>query len=76
MDMLEGGAIGLTTPDNAQTIAETYKREMKDRNWSVQTSVQNGAQFMLVLEKEDRIANITIGTKDDASQIMLTVTKN
>lgn len=76
MDMPEGGALGLTTTDDVPTVAETYKREMTARNWSEQTSVKNGGRFMLVYQKEERTANITIGGKDDAAQIMLTVTKD
>jgi len=76
MDMPEGGALGLTTDDDVPTVAETYKREMTARNWSEQTSVENGGRFMLVYEKQERIANIAIGSKDGAAQIMLTVSKD
>jgi len=76
MDMPKGGVLGLTTADDVPTIAETYKREMTARSWSEQSAVKNGERLMLVYEKEERIANITIGAKDGAAQIMVTVTKD
>jgi len=76
MAMPKGGALGLTTADDVPTVAETYQREMTARNWSEQTSVKNGGRLMLVYQKGERIANITIGSIDGAAQIMLTVTKD
>jgi hypothetical protein len=49
---------------------------MTARKWSEQTSVKNGGRLMLVYQKEERTANITIGSMDDTAQIMLTVTKD
>ena len=48
---------------------------MSVRSWSEQSAVKNGERLMLVYEKEERIANITIGSMDGAAQIMVTVTK-
>ena len=75
MDMPEGGALVLTTSDDVSTVAEAYKREMTARSWFEQSAVKNGERLMLVYEKEERIANITIGSMDGAAQIMVTVTK-
>ena len=76
MDMPDGGAVGLTTADDVSTVAETYKREMTARSWSEQSAVKNGERLMLVYKKDKRIANITIGSKDGAAQIMVMVTKD
>ena len=76
MDMPEGGVLVLTTADDVPTVAEAYKREMTARSWSEQSAVKNGERLILVYEKEERIANITIGSMDGAVQIMVTVTKN
>ena len=76
MDMPEGGVLVLATSDDVPTVAEAYKREMTARSWSEQSAVKNGERLMLVYEKEERIANIAIGAKDGAAQIMLTVTKD
>lgn len=75
MDMPEGGVLVLTTADDVLTVAEAYKREMTARSWSEQSAVKNDERLMLVYEKEERIANITIGSMDGAAQIMVTVTK-
>ena len=74
MDMSEGGVLALATADDAPTVAETYKREMTARSWSEQSAVKNGERLVLVYEKEERIANITIGSMDGAAQILVTVT--
>jgi len=76
MDMPEGSSVGLTTADDVSTVAETYQREMAAMDWSEQSSVKNGGRLMLVFEKEERSANIAIGSKDGAAQIMLMVTKD
>jgi len=76
MDTPGGSVLGLTTADDAAKIAETYQREMVDRGWSEQTTVNNGEQIMLMYKNDERSANITIGSKDGASQIMVTATKN
>ena len=76
MDMPEGGVLGLTTADDVSAVAAAYKREMTARSWSEQSAVKNGERLMLVYEKEERIANITIGSMGGAAQIMVTVTKN
>jgi hypothetical protein len=76
LDMPEGGSLGLTTADDVPSVAETYKREMAARTWSEQAAVTTGTQLMLVYEKEERIANITIAPMGDATQIGVTVTKD
>ena len=76
MDMPEGGVLVLTTADDVPTVAGAYKREMTARSWSGQSAVKNGVRLMLVYEKEERIANITITPMGDATQVGVTVTKN
>jgi hypothetical protein len=76
MAMPEGGVLGLTTSDDVPTVAEAYKREMTARSWSEQSAVKNGERLMLVYEKEERIADITIGSMGGDAQIMVTVTRN
>jgi hypothetical protein len=76
MDTPKGTSLGLTTDDDVPTVAQTYKREMTTRNWSEQTSMKEGERWMLGYQKEERIANIAIGSMGGAAQIMVTVTKD
>jgi hypothetical protein len=75
MNMPEGKSLALTTTDDSTKVAETYKREMTAKGWSEQASMNMGAQSMLVYEKGDRIAHITIAPMDDETQITVMVTK-
>lgn len=76
MKMPEGQSLALTTKDNGPKIAETYKREMTAKGWSEQASMNMGAQSVLVYEKKERAANITIAPMDGETQITVTVTTN
>jgi len=76
MNMPEGQSIALTTSDDSTKVAETYKREMTAKGWSEQASMNMGAQSMLVYEKEERVAHITIAPMDGETQITVMVTKN
>jgi len=76
MNMPEGQSIALTTSDDSTKVAETYKREMTAKGWSEQASMNMGAQSMLVYEKKERVAHITIAPMDGETQITVMVTKN
>ena len=75
MNASEGQSITLTTDDDSKKVEETYKREMTAKGWSEQASMNMGAQSVLVYEKGDRNANITIAPMDDETQITVMVTK-
>ena len=76
IDTPEGSILGLTTDDDVSTITETYKSEMAANSWSEQTSVKNNEQLILVYEKDERIAHISITPIDGAIEIGVKVTKN
>lgn len=76
IDTPEGSILGLTTDDDVSTITETYKREMAANSWLEQTSVKHEEQLILVYEKEQRIAHISITPMDGATQIGVKITKN
>ena len=75
MNMPEGQSLTLTTSDDSTKVGETYKREMTAKGWSEQASMNMGAQSMLVYEKEERVAHITIAPMDGETQITVMVTK-
>ena len=74
MKIPEGYSIALTTHDNRSKVLSAYRQEMKARGWSEETSMSMGPQSVLVYEKNDRAANISIVTSDKALQINVTVT--
>ncbi len=76
MNMPEGQSLTLTTSDDSKKIAEAYKREMIEKGWSEQASINMGSQSMLSYKKEERVANVTIVPSDDETQIMLVVGKD
>lgn len=76
MNAPEGQSLTLTTSDDSKKIEETYKREMIDKGWSEQVSMNMGSQSMLSYKKGDRVASITIMPSDDGTQIMLIVGKD
>lgn len=76
MNMPEGQSITMTTSDDSKKVEETYKREMTAKGWSEQASMNMGTQSMLMYEKEDRAANITITPEGGETQITVIVGKN
>ena len=74
MKMPEGYSIALTTGDKRSEVLSTYREEMKAKGWSDETSMNMGAQSVLVYEKDGRAANISIVPSDKGLQINVTVT--
>ena len=74
MKIPEGYSITLTTSDNRSKVLSTYRQEMNAKGWSEETSIIMGPQSVLVYEKNDRVANISIITSDKALQINVAVT--
>ena len=74
MKIPEGYSIALTTRDNRSKVLSAYRQEMKAKGWSEETFMSMGTQSVLVYEKNDRAANISIVTSDNALQINVTVT--
>ncbi len=76
MNVSEGQSLTLTTGDDRQKVQEAYKREMIAKDWSEQASMNMGNQSMLVYEKDDRVAHVTITPEDAETQITIIVGKN
>ena len=76
MKLPQGRSLTLVTSDNSKKVQEAYKRGMADKGWSEKASMNMGSQAMYSFEKEDRVAQITIGQEDDETQILVVVGKN
>lgn len=74
MTIPEGHSIALTTRDDRSEVFNAYRREMKAKGWSEETSMNIGPQSVIVYEKNDRAANISIVPSGEALQINVTVT--
>ena len=73
MKMPEGHSVSLTTTNDVTEVTKTYQKEMKAKGWSEETSMNMGAQSMLMYKKENRVASIVIAQVDDGTQISVTV---
>lgn len=73
MKIPEGYSIALTTRDDRSKVLSACRQEMKAKGWSEETYMSMGPQSVLVYEKNDRAANISIVTSDKALQINVTV---
>ncbi len=72
--MPEGYSVSLTTGKDVPTVVKTYKREMQAKGWSKATSINMGDQSMLMYEKKNRAANITIASMEGKTQITVMIT--
>jgi len=75
MEIPQGYSVALTTGDEASKVRSAYSREMEAKGWSEQTSMNMENQSVLVYEKDDRLANITIVSSGKEIQVSVTVTK-
>jgi len=74
--MPKGYSVSLTTGEDLPTVEKTYKREMQAKGWSEATSMNMGDQSMLMYEKKNRAANITIASTEGETQIVVMITTN
>ena len=75
MEIPEGYSVALTTRDEQSEVLSAYSREMETKGWSEETSMSMGNQSVLVYEKDERTANISIVPSGKENQINVTVTK-
>jgi len=75
MNVPEGYSLTLTTSDNKADVLSAYSREMTDKGWSQVTSMETGAGSMLVYEKGERSASISLAASDKELQISVTASK-
>jgi hypothetical protein len=69
MKIPEGYSVALTTQDGRSKVVSAYGREMEAKGWSEEASMNMGPQSMLVYQKNERTANISIGSSDQGLQI-------
>ena len=69
----EGHSLTLTTKDDQAKVMDAYKIEMEKNGWSQEGSMNMGDHMMLVYKKGERMANVSVISADDKTQINLTV---
>jgi hypothetical protein len=75
MELPQGFNLMLQTKDDPSKISETYLTEMEAKGWSKEMSMDMGGRKMLAFQKDERIANVSIASHDEMTQIALTVEK-
>jgi hypothetical protein len=71
----DGMTVSLLSKDTPKNIADAYKTTMTAEGWTLETSMNMGAQQMLMFAKDDRAATVTIGQTDDGTMIGLILVK-
>lgn len=70
----QGHFLILTTSHEVPRVAETYKRQMMIKGWSMKASTTSGTEILFAYTKEKRVANVAIGPWEGEIRIKLTVT--
>jgi outer membrane lipoprotein-sorting protein len=73
MSVPDGHSLTLATEDDQGKVMDAYKSEMEKNGWSQEGSMDMGEQKMLVFKKDERVANITVYSAEDKTQIHLIV---
>jgi len=71
----EGFNLMFQTKDDSSKVSEAYLTEMEAKGWSKEMTMDMGGRKMLVFKKDERMANVSIASDDDMTQIVLTVVK-
>ena len=67
-------SLTLSTDHEVPRIAETYRRQMTIKGWSLQAATTSGTDSLLAYTKEDRVANVVIDPTKEKVHIKVTVT--
>ena len=69
----ESYSLTLSTNHEVPGIAETYRRQMTIRGWTIEAATTSGTDSLLAYSKEDRVANVVIGPAKEKVHIRVTV---
>lgn len=69
-------SLTLSTNHEVPRVAETYKRQMTIKGWSLEDATTSGTNSRLAYTKEDRVVNVVIGPAKEKVHIKVTVTIN
>jgi hypothetical protein len=75
MELPEGFNLMFQTQDDPSKVSEAYLTEMEAKGWSKEMTMDMGGQKMMVFKKDERMANVSIASDDEMTQIVLTVAK-
>jgi hypothetical protein len=71
---LKAYSLTLSTSHEVQRIAETYRRQMMTKGWSIEAATTSGNESLFAFTKEDRVVNVVMGPAKEKVYIRLTVT--
>ena len=75
MELPEGFNLLFQTKDDPSKVSEAYLTEMEAKGWSREMTMDIGGRKMMVFKKDERIANVSIASHEEMTQITLTVAK-
>ena len=75
MELPEGFNLLFQTKDDPSKVSEAYLTEMEAKGWSKEMTMDIGSRKMMVFKKDERIANVSIASHEEMTQITLTVAK-
>ena len=67
-------SLTLSTDHEVPRIAETYRRQMTIKGWSLEAVTNSETESLSAYSKEDRVANVVIGPAKEKVHIRVTVT--
>lgn len=70
----EAYSLTLSTSHEVPRIAETYRRQMTIKGWSIEAATTSETESLFAFTKEDRVANVVIGPAKEKVHIRVTVT--
>ena len=74
IQMPQGLNVTMVSGDDKQNIIDTYQKKMSQNGWAMQSSMMMGAQSIMMFQKNDRAANITIVSGGDAEGVHISLT--
>lgn len=75
MEVPQGYSLSFTSKDEMSTVAEWYLKEMVNKGWAKEASMDMGDQTMLVFKKGERGVNLVIAPDEDQTRISLNSVK-
>ncbi len=70
-----GRMVTLRTADAPDRVQDFYRERLAGGGWEIASEMNFGGQRMLTAEKDDRVAAVQVGTAEDGTRVVLTVSE-
>jgi len=75
IQMPEGFSVVMTSSDDKDKVTTTFKQEMAAKDWTASQTMNMGPNSILLFVKNERKANVSIGSMGSETQISISVVK-